>query len=71
MDRFFLAVMVSGLLLAAVAMSLFVATSGGERTASVMSLPPVPSTTTGEVRPPRRGAADEGPLITPPNDPKR
>jgi hypothetical protein len=39
MERFFLALMVSGLLLAVVAASLFVATSAGDRTASAVNLP--------------------------------
>jgi hypothetical protein len=39
MERFFLALMVSGLLLAVVAASLFVATGADNRTASVMNLP--------------------------------
>jgi hypothetical protein len=52
MDRFFLAIMVSGLLLAAVAVSLFVATSG-ERAVSVMSVPAAPSMPSTTVRPRR------------------
>jgi hypothetical protein len=43
MERFFLALMVSGLLLAVVAASLFVATGADNRTASVMNLPSPPS----------------------------
>jgi hypothetical protein len=44
MERFFLALMVSGLLLAVAAASLFVATTGADdRTASVMNLPSPPS----------------------------
>lgn len=39
MDRFFLAVIVSGLLLVAVATSLFVAT-GGERSVAQLTVPP-------------------------------
>jgi len=41
MDRLFLAVIVSGLLLAAVATSLFVATGGGSSVAE-LSVPPTP-----------------------------
>ena len=41
MDRLFLAMIISGLLLAAVATSLFVATSGGN-TVAVVSPPPAP-----------------------------
>ena len=41
MDRFFLAMIISGLLLAAVATSLFVATGGGNAVA-VMDPPPAP-----------------------------
>ena len=40
MDRLFLAIIVSGLLLAAVATSLFVATGGGN-TVAVVNAPPV------------------------------
>jgi hypothetical protein len=54
MERFFLALMVSGLLLAVVAASLFVATGADNRTASVMNLPPPPSMPTEKLRP-RRG----------------
>ncbi|MBV8923948.1 MAG: hypothetical protein JOZ74_01125 [Bradyrhizobium sp.] len=43
MDRIFLAVIVSGLLLAAVAVFLFVASTGGETTVSLMNIPPAPS----------------------------
>jgi hypothetical protein len=43
MERFFLALMVSGLLLAVVAASLFVATGTDDRAASVMNLPSPPS----------------------------
>jgi|HubBroStandDraft_4_1064222.scaffolds.fasta_scaffold2207817_1 hypothetical protein len=43
MERFFLALMVSGLLLAVVAASLFVATGADDRRVSVMNLPPPPS----------------------------
>jgi hypothetical protein len=42
MERFFLALMVSGLLLAVAAASLFVATGADNRTAAVMSLPSPP-----------------------------
>jgi hypothetical protein len=41
MDRLFLAIIVSGLLLAAVATSLFVATGGGN-TVAVVNAPPAP-----------------------------
>jgi hypothetical protein len=53
MDRFFLAVMVSGLLLAAVAVSLFVATSGGDHTVTVMSPLPTPSRPDNTIKPRR------------------
>ena len=43
MERFFLALMVSGLLLAVVAASLFVATGADDRRVSVMNLPPPPN----------------------------
>ena len=43
MERFFLALMVSGLLLAVVAASLLVATGADDRTASVVNLPSSPS----------------------------
>jgi hypothetical protein len=43
MERFFLALMVSGLLLAVAAASLFVATGADNRTASVMNLPSPPN----------------------------
>ena len=42
MERFFLALMVSGLLLAVVAASLFVATGADDRTAAVVNLPSPP-----------------------------
>ncbi len=42
MERFFLALMVSGLLLAVAAASLFVATGADDHTASVMNLPSPP-----------------------------
>jgi hypothetical protein len=54
MERFFLALMVSGLLLAVVAASLFVTTGANDRTASVMNLPSAPSTPVEKLRP-RRG----------------
>jgi hypothetical protein len=44
MERFFLALIVSGLLLAVAAASLFVATGADDRTASVMNLPSAPNT---------------------------
>ena len=53
MERFFLALMVSGLLLAVVAASLFVATSADDRTAAVMNLPPAPSIPFEKLRPRR------------------
>jgi hypothetical protein len=43
MERFFLALMVSGLLLAVVAACLFVATGTDDRTVSVLNLPSPPS----------------------------
>jgi hypothetical protein len=43
MERFFLALIVSGLLLAVAAASLFVATGVDDRTASVVNLPSPPS----------------------------
>ena len=43
MERFFLALMVSGLLLAVTAASLFVATGTDDRRVSVMNLPSPPS----------------------------
>ena len=43
MERFFLALMVSGLLLAVVAACLFVATGTDDRRVSVMNLPSPPS----------------------------
>ena len=42
MERFFLALMVSGLLLAVAAACLFVATGADDHTASVMNLPSPP-----------------------------
>jgi hypothetical protein len=44
MERFFLALIVSGLLLAVAAASLFVATGADDRTTSVVNLPAAPST---------------------------
>lgn len=57
MDRFFLAVIISALLLAAVAVGLFVASTGGERTLSVMNLPPAAGISIGEwkARPDQHG----------------
>jgi hypothetical protein len=43
MERFFLALMVSGLLLAVAAASLFVATGADDHTASIVNLPSPPS----------------------------
>lgn len=43
MERFFLALMVSGLLLAVAAATLFVATGADDHTASVVNLPSPPS----------------------------
>ena len=53
MERFFLALMVSGLLLAVVAASLFVATGADDRRASVMNLQPAPSMPVKKLRPRR------------------
>lgn len=44
MERFFLALIVSGLLLAIAAASLFVANGGDDHTVSVMNVPSPPST---------------------------
>jgi hypothetical protein len=52
MDRLFLAIIVSGLLLAAVATSLFVATGGGN-TVAVVNAPPAPIIPTEKMRPRR------------------
>ena len=57
MERFFLALIVSGLLLAVTAASLFVATGADDRTASVMNLPSAPSTFIQKAKP--RPADDE------------
>ncbi len=56
MDRVFLAVIVSALLLAAAAVCLFVVTTGGERTLSVMNLPAAPSTFVERAKPRNDGA---------------
>jgi hypothetical protein len=53
MERFFLALMVSGLLLAVAAASLFVATGADNRTASVMNLPPIPGSAIQRAKPRR------------------
>lgn len=44
MERFFLALIVSGLLLAVAAASLFVATGADDHAASLMNVSPVPGT---------------------------
>ena len=51
MDRFFLALMVSGLLLAAAAVSLLVASSGSESTVSLTTIPAAPVKPTPKVTP--------------------
>jgi hypothetical protein len=51
MERFFLALMVSGLLLAVAAASLFVATGATDRTAAVMNLPSPPNVYLHKTRP--------------------
>jgi hypothetical protein len=56
MDRFFLAIIISGLLLAAVATSLFVATGGGNSVA-VLDPPRAPVLPTEKIGP-RRGHED-------------
>ncbi len=58
MERFFLAVIVSGLLLAVAAASLFVATGADDRTASVMNLPSAPNTFIQKTKP--RHAEEHG-----------
>jgi hypothetical protein len=67
MERFFLAIMVSGLLLAVVAVSLFVVTRGGDPAVSVMNLPAAPSTPNTTVRPRRA----EGNRTMPQDDGRR
>ncbi|MBV9460539.1 MAG: hypothetical protein JO141_23940 [Bradyrhizobium sp.] len=51
MERFFLALMVSGLLLAVAAASLFVATGADNHTASVVNLPSPPDAYLKKTRP--------------------
>jgi hypothetical protein len=51
MERFFLALIVSGLLLAVAAASLFVATGANERPTSVVSIPSATKTFTERVKP--------------------
>jgi hypothetical protein len=51
MERFFLALMVSGLLLAVAAASLFVATGADNHTASVMNLSSAPGTPLAKPKP--------------------
>ena len=59
MERFFLALIVSGLLLAVAAASLFVATGADDRTASVMNLPSPPSALIQKSKPHKDGEHED------------
>jgi hypothetical protein len=59
MERFFLALMVSGLLLAVAAATLFVATSTDDHTAAVMNLPSPPNAYLQKTKPRRVEQSDD------------
>lgn len=59
MERFFLALIVSGLLLAVAAASLFVATGADDRTASVMNLPSPPGALIQKSKPHKAGEHED------------